>query len=274
MSVFLLPPPYIKLSAPLDLARLRQTAVPDGTLTVLRLRRAVTPWLIESWLPIARRQLRRCTFVLQLVGYNDDYEVADMLLLCAPSGIRACILGDAISPSHLRASLSDAVRMDERLLDWIGHATSHDSGVVTEIGHAIFRESSSGDSIRNRLFNMGLPSPMRWRQLARAMPALLRLQMNTHLSVEAAALAFRFPDHGSFWRLSKSLFGISPARVRGTLGWEWLADRWLRKHSRSEQIRGSGTLGSDPGKSDIKARFADRYVEDMGACGTGGIECR
>ena len=230
--VHLLSPPYVALSHPIELDRIDCASVPGGALTILRLAQAEeVPRLLHTWLPAARRRHPWCTFVLQLPDYQAD-ETPNALLLAGRSGIRACVLGDVISEPQLRRRLGDPTDFDERMVDWLAFATPHGAGMVPDLARSLLEQPCSGGSRRAKLHALGLPSPVRWRQFSRTLRALLRLQMNSRLSVEAAALDSGFADHASLWRLTRALFGITPSALRGTLGWEWLADRWLQRFSR------------------------------------------
>lgn len=229
-AVHLLSRPYDALSHTVELDRIDRASVAEGVLAVVRLERADgAQQTLHTWLPAARRRHPWCTFVLQFIDFEAD-ETANALLVAGRSGIRACVLGAVISEASLRRSLSDSTGLDERLVDWLGYATP-ESPVDGDLARAVLRQSHVGRPIRAQLRALGLPSPLRWRQCVRALRAILLLQANPRLSVEAVALASGFADHASLWRLTRALFGVTPSALRGTLGWEWLADRWLQRFS-------------------------------------------
>ena len=82
-------------------------------------------------------------------------------------------------------------------------------------------------SARFRLRKRGLPSPTRWFQLARAVHAALRLQARPEASVAAVAHQLGFVDHSALAHLLRRSLNVTAHQIRGTLGWEWLLDRWL-----------------------------------------------
>ncbi|HEX6039377.1 MAG TPA: hypothetical protein VFZ20_15100, partial [Longimicrobium sp.] len=80
---------------------------------------------------------------------------------------------------------------------------------------------------RHRMRVDGLPPPSAWHQVARALHAALRIQAQPDAALAPLALALGYADRsGLSWQLTRT-FGVTPVAVRGTLGWEWLLDRWL-----------------------------------------------
>jgi AraC-like DNA-binding protein len=231
-TVRLLSQPYSSLSSPVALDGVDREGFPKGALAVVRLERAEgTPQLLDAWLPAARRRHPWCTFVVQLLAF-EERQAAAVLLVAGRAGIRACVLGESIAQEQLRRNLCDPTGLEECVIDWLLHASAHGPVVGGELARGVFGQPPIGGAARAQLRALGLPSPLRWRQLVRALRTLLQLQANPALSIEAVALAGGFADHASLWRLTRTLFGITPSEVRGTMGWEWLADRWLRRFSR------------------------------------------
>src|SRR5690606_16863514 len=72
----------------------------------------------------------------------------------------------------------------------------------------------------------GLPSPSRWFQVARALHAALRIQARPDASMTAIALEMGFADHSALAHLLRRCLGVQAGMIRGTLGWEWLLQRW------------------------------------------------
>ena len=64
---------------------------------------------------------------------------------------------------------------------------------------------------------------------AEALRAALRLQAHAGASLMVLAVECGYSDHSSLSRQCLRLFGVRPGAIRGTLGWEWLLDRWLRR---------------------------------------------
>jgi hypothetical protein len=46
--------------------------------------------------------------------------------------------------------------------------------------------------------------------------------------VATVARRLRFADHSALAHLLRRSLGVTSQEIRGTLGWEWLLDRWLR----------------------------------------------
>ncbi len=230
-AIHLLAPPYRLVSPPITLDQLEPT-VSNGTLTVLRFTQSESASrLLHMWLPAARQRYPWCTFVLQIAKY-ESHDLSDLLLLAGGSGIRACVLDDGISEAHLRHSLTNPIGLNEQLVDWVGYTMARSAASLRGIALPLLQQPQVGASARTHLHALGLPSPIRWRQLARTLRALIQIQKNSQLSIERAAFANGFADHASLCRLTQNLFGLAPSVLRGTLGWEWLAYRWLTRFSR------------------------------------------
>lgn len=89
-------------------------------------------------------------------------------------------------------------------------------------------------TVRHRLPRTDGPGPRQWHQLARALHATLRLQAEPGGRLLPLALELGYSDHSGLTRHLSRTFGVTPAGIRGTLGWEWLAERWV---ARNERIR-------------------------------------
>jgi AraC-like DNA-binding protein len=110
------------------------------------------------------------------------------------------------------------------LLDRIFAAAPHHADLTTLLEHFRIPQSSA----RFRLRKRGLPSPNRWFQVARAIHAALRLQARPDQGVATIARQLGFADHSALAHLLRRSINVTANEVRGTLGWEWLLDRWLR----------------------------------------------
>lgn len=95
-----------------------------------------------------------------------------------------------------------------------------------QLGHLLAAMGESERTARHRLHGHGLPPPSAWYQMARALHGALRIQARPDAALAALALELGYADRsGLSWQLTRA-FGVTPVAVRGTLGWEWLLDRW------------------------------------------------
>src|SRR5690606_20083178 len=103
-----------------------------------------------------------------------------------------------------------------------------DAPRFTEVGQLLQSMGAAESSTRFRFRKKGLPAPSRWLQAARGLHAALRIQLEPEKSILAHACALGYADHSALCHQMKRMFGTTPAAVRGTLGWEWLLERWVR----------------------------------------------
>lgn len=147
-------------------------------------------------------------------------------------------------PTILRDALTDPARLGSAVVDWLQlrpirlnpnqadllekvFASAPEHGELTSLlDHYRIPQSSA----RFRLRKRGLPSPNRWFQVARAVHAALRLQARPEASVAAVAHQLGFVDHSALAHLLRRSLNVTAHQIRGTLGWEWLLDRWLRSN--------------------------------------------
>jgi AraC-like DNA-binding protein len=147
-------------------------------------------------------------------------------------------------PTVLRDVLTDPNRLGSEVVDWLHlrqirlnpnqadllekiFASAAEHGELTSLLE-LYRIPQS--SARFRLRKRGLPSPNRWFQVARAVHAALRLQARPEASVAAVAHQLGFVDHSALAHLLRRSLNLTANQIRGTLGWEWLLDRWLRSN--------------------------------------------
>lgn len=111
--------------------------------------------------------------------------------------------------------------------------------------------AESGRTVRHRLRVHGLPPPSAWHQMARALRAAMRIQAQPDAALAVLALELGYADRsGLAWQLTR-MFGVTPVAIRGTLGWEWLLDRWLG-------ARRPGTGDDASGKVDPLQTLSDK----------------
>lgn len=141
----------------------------------------------------------------------------------------------------LRPVLTRADGLGDDVVEWMALRGGPLSPVVGDLVRRIVDEAPRfallGDlcdalgeperTARHRLRQAGLPAPFAWHQAARALHAALRIQAQPEVRLLPLAMERGYSDPSGLTRLFTRAFGVTPAGVRGTLGWEWLLDRWL-----------------------------------------------
>ena len=144
----------------------------------------------------------------------------------------------------LRDSLTDPSTLAQGVVDWLQLRSIRLNPNQADLIQSIFAAAPRHDdltslldrhgipqsSARFRLKKRGLPSPTRWFQLARAIHAALRLQARPDQSVASVARQLGFADHSAFAHLLRRSLHVTANQIRGTLGWEWLLEHWLRSN--------------------------------------------
>jgi AraC-like DNA-binding protein len=145
-------------------------------------------------------------------------------------------------PAILRDVLTDPANLGRDVIDWLRLRSIRLNPHQADLLEKIFTDAPDhGDltallarhhippsTARFRLRKRGLPSPNRCFQAARAIHAVLRLLAQPELPVATVARRLRFADHSALAHLLRRSLGVTSQEIRGTLGWEWLLDRWLR----------------------------------------------
>ena len=189
------------------------------------------PALTPATIRLAQRAAR--LRVRAVVGTGEPLAEALRPLLTAPDDLG----DDVVEWVELRRGrpLSPAVATLLR------HIVSGGSS-GTQLSELLGPLGESERTARHRLRSRGLPPPSAWHQLARALHAALRVQAEPEARLSLLALDLGFSDHSGFSRQLTRAFGVTPPGVRGTLGWEWLVERWVRLHCRDS----SGKNGTSP----------------------------
>ncbi|MEX2375582.1 MAG: helix-turn-helix domain-containing protein [Dehalococcoidia bacterium] len=238
--IFLLRPPYEERNLRAALPDLDRADVPPGSIAGVMVSRPVDdPDAIRKLVRDLSKRIPACPVVMLLqMPPEEGLLVATRL---APLQFRAIVpIGAGMSPL-LREVLTDPAMLSRDVVDWlqlrhirlnpnqtdllesIFTAAPHYPDLTTLLDHYRIPQSSA----RFRLRKRGLPSPNRWFQLARAIHAALRLQAKPERSVAAVAHQLGFADHSALAHLLRRSLHVTANQVRGTLGWEWLLDRWM-----------------------------------------------
>lgn len=103
------------------------------------------------------------------------------------------------------------------------------AGVIGEPPHVI----------RRRCRGERIPSPGEWLRLGRLLHAVFMVQRQPGSSLELVALESGYGGRSHLSRHVKHYFGLRPGEIRGTLGWEWMMNRWVegpRFNTTSEHV--------------------------------------
>lgn len=87
----------------------------------------------------------------------------------------------------------------------------------------------SEGATRLRLRKERLPPPHAWLNLGRTLHGSLRIQEQPALSLLRIAVSLGYQDQSALSKQIAHAFEIRPSAIRGTIGWEWLLDRWTRR---------------------------------------------
>lgn len=238
----LLPPPYEQFHRLSGLAALGAAPLAPGTVVAVHVG-AGTPDLaaLARWVPTLRARLPAAPVVLHL----DSASGKEMLHLASRAGalrVRALLTPGDPMPDALRRVLTDPEEVPAHVVEWLGVRGVPCSPVLGHLVQRIFahagRHAEVADllraigepetSARFRFRKKGLPSPRRWLQAARALRIALRIQAEPRLPLARIALELGYGDHSALSQAVTRSFRVRSASLRGTLGWEWLLDRWLR----------------------------------------------
>jgi AraC-like DNA-binding protein len=260
-SVFRLAPPYQVFEAVPDPAELAPEVLPDASVLAVHL-----PAPQETWSEAARLVPRlRARFpaapVVLRVGRGGD-QAADWARRAGGIHVRAVLLDDEPPFPRLRRVLTDATDLPDQIERWLPvrlpglpPAVAHLIGGIVrgapgcaEVGELLAGLGHAERTARTWFRRAGVPGPGKWLAAAHAVRAALRLQAEEGAPLLALAVECGYSDHSSLSRQSLRLFGLRPGAIRGTLGWEWLLDRWLRRASVPGRVEGESS--SHPERSE------------------------
>lgn len=243
--VRLLRPPYPTRVKVLDRSALRQVRLPKGGVLVsmlfepdhdhiLTLAMQFSDHLAELW-----RMVHDACMVVCFETTPSGH-LMDCLRTTSMPGVRCWAVGEEDLTNRLRAALTRPRPLGHEVVEWFGlRRTLHppglgylaealvDGGLEAKAVSLICSQLSVNDrSIRARFRRSRLPAPSAWRQLGQSLGAALTIQREGS-SLLQVAWRHGYSVQSSLSRQFRHMFGLSPGRVRGTLGWEWLASRWV-----------------------------------------------
>ncbi|MGD2153542.1 MAG: hypothetical protein PVG79_09755 [Gemmatimonadales bacterium] len=170
-------------------------------------------------------------------------EAIHLASVAAKLRVRAVVTEQEATYDALRPLLTRREGLGNDVVEWLRLRGLHLPDAVARILENIFdcgqryrRVSQllecvgeAGTTVRTRLQKAGLPPPRAWLGAARALHTALRVQAQPARPLLTLAFEFGYADHSCLNRQLGRAFGVPPGRVRGSLGWEWLLARWLRR---------------------------------------------
>lgn len=166
-------------------------------------------------------------------------------------GVRAVVPAGAPLRESLRRSLTGSSALAEDVVEWLSVCGLRLSPLVASLVLQIVTLAPRHPSLTGLLDEVGipetsarfrmnkkrLPPPSRWYQAARALYAALRIQAEPETCLLRLAHGLGYADHSALSQLVYRSFGVRPGVVRGTLGWEWLMERWIRRQRLAPALR-------------------------------------
>lgn len=111
-------------------------------------------------------------------------------------------------------------------------------GAITCVSRFFFPETFGSPratpGLRRQLRLLGLPRPKRWEMVARALPNVLKTQLED-LPVTKIAHRAGYSDDSAFRRDCRLLFGRPPSALRLQAGWNWLLQSFVERERPSRE---------------------------------------
>jgi AraC-like DNA-binding protein len=243
IPVLHLQPPYRSLPAPVPARWLHPAHLGLGSIVAL----PVPPLAADGRqlgpaVHRARVRFHRATVILWGSG-APERGIAELALRAGRLRVRALLLEGQPIAEALRPALTSREELGDDAGDWLhlrGLAPSPALGhIVRQVFLLAPRFSrihpllecigEAESSVRARFRKKRLPPPHRWLQAARALYAAVEIQGRPGEPLLRIAGAGGFGDAAALSKQVHAAFGIRPSALRGTLGWEWLLDRWTQR---------------------------------------------
>lgn len=239
-ATFLVRPPYIRMEFHSSLDALIASHRVPGAVAGLRIRGGVDWEAVKPLVAALRAQLPAAAVVLVIAeASSTDLHLSTR---ATRAGVRAILLEHEPLADCLRRSLTCRDTLADDVLDWLALRRLRLTPAIGSLLHEIFTHAPATpdlstllaqvgmaeSSARFRLHKRLLPTPSRWFQVARALHTVLRIQAEPGTPLLRIAHEFGYADHSALSQLVYRSFRVRPGAVRGTLGWEWLMQRWLR----------------------------------------------
>ncbi|MBW3628001.1 MAG: hypothetical protein KY464_01775 [Gemmatimonadetes bacterium] len=240
-AIALLRPPYERFEHQIGWSSLDGRPTIPGLIAGIQLDRPVESYAELDTAILRLRQRSPATPVILLLNLpaEDGLFVAGH---AARSGVRAVVWAGQPLREALRKPLTASSTLAEDVIEWLNLYGVRLSPLVSSLILQIVSMAPHHDSLTELLSVVGtpetsarfrmnkkrLPPPSRWYQAARALHAALRIQGEPQTCLMRLAHTLGYADHSALSQLVYRAFGVRPGVVRGTLGWEWLMERWLR----------------------------------------------
>lgn len=238
-----LAPPYERYEVVPDLGALAPADLPDACLLAIDAGSPGEEWgTVGPLVRDLRARFPAASLMLRLGEGADDGRL-DWVRRAGTLGVRAVVADDEPPRPTLRRILTDAATLPEDLEQWLALRVPKASATVvrvvgetvrlspgfTEISPLLRSLGHAERTVRTWFRRAGVPGPGAWLAAAHAVRTALRLQADDRAPLLTLAVDCGYSDHSSLSRQSLRLFGVRPGRVRQTLGWQWLVDRWLQR---------------------------------------------
>jgi AraC-like DNA-binding protein len=256
-AIALLRPPYDRIEHQLGWSSLDGRPSAPGLIAGIQIDRPLEDCgeLDATILRLRQRSPTTPVVLLLHLAAEDGLFVAGH---AARSGVRAVVWAGQPLGEALRKPLTSASTLAEDVVEWLNLYGLRLSPLVSSLILQIVSLAPSHDSLtqllsatgtpetsaRFRMHKKRLPPPSRWYQAARALHAALRIQGEPQTCLMRLAHTLGYADHSALSQLVYRAFGVRPGVIRGTLGWEWLMERWMR----SQRIAPSPRPGPASGR--------------------------
>jgi AraC-like DNA-binding protein len=168
-------------------------------------------------------------------------QVIDLARAATASHVRAILGGSLPDPGRLRIELTDAQRLSAFVLRWASDAGYLSPGTVETEVRALLDAAPNVRTVqrlaverqeatrtwRNRLRQLGLPTPRAWLGLAHMLHLAFHLQRNREQPLHKIAERLGYSDVTLSHRF-QHVFRMRPSAVRLRLGAEPLLHRWFQ----------------------------------------------
>lgn len=172
--------------------------------------------------------------------------VIDLARAATASHVRAILGGPVPDPARLRCELTHPQGLSAFVLRWASDAGFLPPGTVETEVRALLDAPPNVRTLqrlasvrqeatrtwRNRLRQLGLPTPHAWLGLAHSLHVAFYLQRNSEQPLAKLAQRLGFSDVTLMSHRCQHVFHMSPGAVRALLGAEPLLHRWFQRAAR------------------------------------------